>query len=242
MPVGLRRAPFRSPSLSLHSTSSNVPGSACLPFRRAPQLALTISPRAVHDRFACRLVFSRHVFRSSFAIDFPRSPARTGDAVVVVETVRQDDGHPQEVLSQLRPLPLSPPSPRRHRARYVFARARHLGEENGVFYYPRHKARCELRYSATVTHVSRSTGRETSSRARYFQANESNNKKKKRRRKPVSAYSVVVAGNSSRKHDWLQISSPRASIYMYNVRIYIYIRVSRFIGYCLRELSTAIFW
>lgn len=45
------------------SSSSCVP--TCLPFRRlASTRALTISPRAIHDRFACRLVLSRHVFRS----------------------------------------------------------------------------------------------------------------------------------------------------------------------------------
>jgi len=64
-PMIHRTSPFvfyGSPSPFRRSSSSYVP--TCLPFRRFTSTrTLTISLRAIHDRFACRLVFSRHVLR-----------------------------------------------------------------------------------------------------------------------------------------------------------------------------------
>lgn len=66
---------FGSPSPFRHAmphSSSYVPTYLACPSVASHRLArtheysqiLTISLRAIHDRFACRLVFSRHVFRS----------------------------------------------------------------------------------------------------------------------------------------------------------------------------------
>lgn len=79
-----------------------LPCRGCLPFRRSriDSRALTISPRAIHDRFACRLVFSRHVFRSLPSISCVLLLARCAlGGYVVVESVLPDDG-PRRILLQ----------------------------------------------------------------------------------------------------------------------------------------------
>jgi len=62
--------------------------------------ALTISLRAIHDRFACRLVFSRHVFRSLPSISRVLSFVQRARGSVVVETVLRRTIGPRRILLQ----------------------------------------------------------------------------------------------------------------------------------------------
>jgi len=122
-PLLLRLATLPSRSVSLF-TSSYVPAPAfclclalpchampchalpcpaaavCPSVARIDSRALTISPRAIHDRFACRLVFSRHVSRSLPSISCVLLLARRAlRGSVVVESVLPDDG-PRRILLQ----------------------------------------------------------------------------------------------------------------------------------------------
>lgn len=80
-PSPFRRAAPHRASRRRMSLPTYLPA---LPSLHIDSRALTISLRAIHDRFACRLVFSRHVFRSlpsiSRVLSFFRAQRALGDS------------------------------------------------------------------------------------------------------------------------------------------------------------------